>query len=544
MQLLKKLSNLSVKMRLVTIVVMISIVALITAGVGVMQMSSINAAAQNIYQNGLLPVSYLASARANFLTSSGDLTKLAITTSPSSRAMLTKEFNSSSSSFEKAVANYKSNLQSFEGAKLVVVNKIQAADATLRSAISNGGMSLANPTTATRFENLESSTLSPLTVNITSDLGTLMNDERSNAAQLATNANSTNTQSRLIMFIVLILGLGLSIAFAGVTAKTILSPIASMLRAIGRLGEGDLSSESGIDSTDEIGEMAKAFDKAVRRLNETLTQINNAATTLAASTVELNAASSQVGDNASSASDQASVVSAAIEEIATILTNLSSGATQMTESIGEISRSASQASEITQNAYALATSAAKTIAELDNASEKIGGVVSLIASIADQTNLLALNATIESARAGEAGKGFAVVADEVKDLAIETAKATKGIEVQIHEIKEETRHAVETITKIASVIAEVNQLQMTVSAAVEQQSAATGEITHSVEEVAVGSNEIATNVAGVAMASRSTTDAIEQSLIASNDLAHLASDLTGLVAQFQLKDIRAEVAFA
>lgn len=206
----------------------------------------------------------------------------------------------------------------------------------------------------------------------------------------------------------------------------------------------------------------------------------------------------------------------------------------MTASIAEISRSASFATEITEGAAELAGSARKTIDDLDAASERIGGVVELIASIAEQTNLLALNATIESARAGEAGRGFAVVADEVKDLAVETAKATKGIATQIEEIRQETKSAVEIITKITEVIAEVNKLQMTVSAAVEEQSATTTEITHSVEEVAVGSNEIASNVSNVATASRSTTEAMEASKVASNDLARLANNLAGMVGKFTL----------
>ena len=113
--------------------------------------------------------------------------------------------------------------------------------------------------------------------------------------------------------------------------------------------------------------------------------------------------------------------------------------------------------------------------------QKIGDVTKLIRTIAGQTNLLALNATIEAARAGEAGRGFAVVASEVKSLAVQTAKATEDISSQIHEVQNSTGKAVEAIGRIAHRMREIDNFTAAVAASVQQQSAATGEISKNID---------------------------------------------------------------
>jgi methyl-accepting chemotaxis protein len=527
---MRRISNISLKRRLFIVTITLSIVSVVTGGFAFLEMSSIDGAAQNIYQNGALPISYLATARSNFLTSQGDITLLAVTSSPSEQSVLKAEIDKTFKKFSTGISSYKANLQSFENNKRVIVDKV-VAEAKVLDGCMNRAISLAH---TPKFDRFYSSTIYPMRGSITSGLGSLMSLERTNAGALAVGASSTQTQAMLIVLAVLIVGLSFALSFAFLTAKSITKPMAAIMELIAGLRANDLTKLSNLNSKDEMGQMGYALDKAVADIAGTMLSINDAADTLAAAVTELNATADQVGGNAQNASDRATLVSSSVEEIASILSTLSSGTVQMTASIAEISRSAAVATEITEGAANLAGSANKIINDLDATSERIGGVVELIASISEQTNLLALNATIESARAGEAGRGFAVVADEVKDLAVETAKATKGIASQIDEIRQETKSAVAIITKITEVISEVNKLQMTVSAAVEEQSATTTEITHSVEEVAVGSNEIAANVSNVASASRSTTEAIEASKVASSDLARLANNLAVMVGKFTL----------
>jgi methyl-accepting chemotaxis protein len=179
-----------------------------------------------------------------------------------------------------------------------------------------------------------------------------------------------------------------------------------------------------------------------------------------------------------------------------------------------------------------AQSANNTINDLGSASAEIGHVVKVITSIAQQTNLLALNATIEAARAGEAGKGFAVVANEVKELARQTAKATGEISQKIEAIQTSTRVAVSAIGSISGTINRINEISTTIAAAVEEQSAATSEISRNVTEASKGTSEVSSNIVGVSQAAGESGRAGNEMSVAVRELAKESSRLEQLIKKF------------
>jgi methyl-accepting chemotaxis protein len=210
-------------------------------------------------------------------------------------------------------------------------------------------------------------------------------------------------------------------------------------------------------------------------------------------------------------------------------------AEELLSSITEIASRLDQTTELVRVAVTEAQATNDEIAGLAQAAQKIGDVVKLIQDIAGQTNLLALNATIEAARAGELGKGFAVVASEVKSLAVQTAKATEEISGQISAVQSSTSGAVEAIGRIASRMQEINQFASAVSAAVQEQSAATGEISRNVTSAATGTKEIVSLLSDVAGATGGTRSSAQTVLSASEAVETAAVNLRSEVESFLSK---------
>ena len=206
----------------------------------------------------------------------------------------------------------------------------------------------------------------------------------------------------------------------------------------------------------------------------------------------------------------------------------------MGASIREISQNANNAAQVASNAVGVAQRTNETVAKLGTSSAEIGNVVKVITAIAEQTNLLALNATIEAARAGEAGKGFAVVATEVKDLAQETAKATEDIVRRVETIQTDTSSAVDAIGEISRIIAEINDYQVTIASAVEEQTATTNEMSRSIGDAAGGSSNIADNINGVARAAQATTGTLTEADASVAELTRVADELRTVVARFRV----------
>lgn len=200
------------------------------------------------------------------------------------------------------------------------------------------------------------------------------------------------------------------------------------------------------------------------------------------------------------ASSQATEAASASTQTSSNVQAVAGGLEELASSVQEINQQVSNALEISMQAVSQADNTNTIIGGLATAAQKIGDVVSLISEIAEQTNLLALNATIESARAGEAGKGFAVVASEVKSLAGQTANATEEISNQIAMVQSTTEEAVTAIRTITETIGKINEISSIISAAVEEQSAVTGNMSANMQTAAEGVNEITSGVNEIAQA--------------------------------------------
>jgi methyl-accepting chemotaxis protein len=372
-------------------------------------------------------------------------------------------------------------------------------------------------------------------------------------------------------FMLLVIILGTSAVFGigiGVyLVKDVSAGIASIVKPMQALGQGDLAANVPHQGEKtEIGTMAdslqvfkqalidkRAADEAAavdaeakiergRRVDGITrnfeTMIGEIVETVSSASTELEASAATLSATAERSQELTTTVAAASEEASTNVQSVASATEEMASSVNEISRQVQESANIANQAVHQARKTNDRVSELASAASRIGDVVELINTIAGQTNLLALNATIEAARAGEAGRGFAVVASEVKALAEQTAKATGEISTQISGIQAATQESVGAIKEIGDTIGRMSEIASTIASAVEEQGAATQEISRNVQQAAQGTMQVSSNITDVQRGATETGSASTQVLSAAQSLSTDSARLKDEVGKF-LNAVRA-----
>jgi methyl-accepting chemotaxis protein len=341
--------------------------------------------------------------------------------------------------------------------------------------------------------------------------------------------------------------------------RHLVTPLVRITAAMGELARGNFDVVlPGIGRDDEIGGIAaaveelkvKAAEKAMRDAedgraaekqrksamlklaDQFQSAVGSIIETVASASSKLETAASTLTNTAETTQQLSGMVAAASEQTSVNVQGVAAASEELSSTVTEISRQVQESSTVASQAVEQAQKTNQKVAELSQSAHRIGDVIDLINNIAGQTNLLALNATIEAARAGEAGKGFAVVAQEVKALATQTSKATSEIGAQIASMQAATEHAVEAIHDITATISKINEIAVTISAAVEQQGASTREISRNVLEAAKGTAEVASSITDVSSGASETGTASSQVLISAKALSGESRNLKTEVEKF------------
>jgi methyl-accepting chemotaxis protein len=370
------------------------------------------------------------------------------------------------------------------------------------------------------------------------ELDTVVTDltafERADAERVASESRTGHRHGQLTMIIAVLVGLGLGVAFALRVSMGLVGPLHELQGVVGAMATGDLTRRARVRSQDEIGRMVEGVNRASESIAYALRTLAGSADTLAGNADELRRTSDEINADAIEAAGQVTVAADAANQVSFNVQTVASGSGEMSASIDEIARNTNDGAAVAAEAVQAAQSTTDIMAQLGESSAQIGTVIKVISSIAEQTNLLALNATIEAARAGDAGKGFAVVAGEVKDLAQETARATENISRQVETIQSDTQRAVAAIGKISTIIQRINDYQLTIASAVEEQTATTNEMNRNVSLAADGSSAIAGNIASVAASAERTKRRAGENQRAAAELARLSAELKAVVSTFTL----------
>ena len=326
-----------------------------------------------------------------------------------------------------------------------------------------------------------------------------------------------------------------------------LQPLSDLVNQAEALGAGDLSVRLNIASHDEIGQLASSFNKMGQALETMVAHIRTAAQEVSGRAQALSGLSGGAYEGMEQQSGEITSMAGAVEEFsATALTiadnmgnteRLAQGNAQQTR-IGRTSMEEASAS-LEQIAGSLGSTAA-VIDTLGQRSQEIGGIVSVITSIAEQTNLLALNAAIEAARAGEQGRGFAVVADEVRNLASRTRQATDEISGMIASIQQETGNAISTMEQGNALMQDGLARNAKVAAAlaqIDEQSRSAGEqfasITTATQEQSNTATLLSANLQSIALANSEQREVVSNLAVTAQELNGLAADLRREVDRFR-----------
>ncbi|GAA6154156.1 methyl-accepting chemotaxis protein [Pseudoteredinibacter isoporae] len=275
------------------------------------------------------------------------------------------------------------------------------------------------------------------------------------------------------------------------------------------LRDSDLNVEAEVYSEDELGTLAGSFNTTVQHIKSLVQDMKDADNSLQETVATLDSESASVNQQVNEGVQQSEMASVAMEEmghtVREVAENCSNAAVQSKQASDYAELGNQSITQVRREMENLGEDLDQTntiIQELAESSEEIGSILDVIEGIAEQTNLLALNAAIEASRAGEAGRGFSVVAEEVRSLASKTQESTGQIQRNIEKIQAGSQGAVsaigsslqraettdnslastlDSITNIIRQIAHVNDLNIQVATATEEQSTTSEEVNRSVQ---------------------------------------------------------------
>ncbi|MBC7200665.1 MAG: methyl-accepting chemotaxis protein [Pseudomonas balearica] len=246
------------------------------------------------------------------------------------------------------------------------------------------------------------------------------------------------------------------IALLGMLIRVLMRPLTDMGRAMANIaeGEGDLTRRLAVQSNDEFGQLAGAFNRFVERIHGSIREVSSATQQVHEVVNLVLAASNSSMANSGEQASRTNSVAAAINELGAAAQEIARNAADASQQASGASGEADDGRQVVErNIAAMRELSAKIsdscrqIETLNAKTVDIGHILEVIKGISEQTNLLALNAAIEAARAGEAGRGFAVVADEVRSLAHRTQSSAQEIQQMIEQLQVDARQSVTTMTE-------------------------------------------------------------------------------------------------
>ncbi|AXV19197.1 methyl-accepting chemotaxis protein [Aeromonas veronii] len=364
-------------------------------------------------------------------------------------------------------------------------------------------------------------------------------------AERESNMHASLQSSVLVILLILCITLAATV----IVGNRVTKPLADAVLALNDIanGDGDLTQRLKVQSQDEIGQLASAFNRFVERIQSVVSQVGETSNHLFSAVDKLHHLSEHYDHQMQGHSRETDQVVTAVTEMSSTAQEVAASASNAATATSDAARESDAARGVVSGAINSINrlvgevhTASGVIEQLAQETAKIGSVVEVIRGIAEQTNLLALNAAIEAARAGEQGRGFAVVADEVRSLAGRTQQSTKEINEMLQRLQggvkqavevmqasedrsqetvQEASHIASSLDSMVMAVSTINDMNIQIATAAEEQHAVSEEINKNL----VAIQQIVSELTSAAVESNSTT----------RDLANTGDKLRKLVSQFR-----------
>ena len=509
--------NLKIRTKLITCFAILSVVTVFVGVMGVSNMNNINHRAEEMYHENFISVEELMEIqislqdiRANHISALYEHDPVRLVDRMETVSNLVEKTNESLENYESMIEDEEDRIL-YETVLVGLGDYRKVRDANiqlLQSQKYSEAMATYDEVRMVRAK-------------LDNDIQVLVDYNTELAASTIEQNSRDFKQQTTIMVIIILIGVLAAMSIGLVLSSYLGRQLNELVRVADSIADGDLDVTVNIDSKDEVGVLARAFQEMSENINNVLSNIN-------VSSEQVSTGAKQVSESSMSLSQGATEQASSVQQLTSSLEEISSQTTLNADNANRANDLANTVRGGAEQGDVQMADMLKAMDDINESSNSISKVIKVIDDIAFQTNILALNAAVEAARAGQHGRGFAVVAEEVRTLAARSADAaretTEMIEGSIEKAEGGTRIARDTAKSLDEIVEGIE------------------EVAELVEEIATASNEQASAIDQINQGILQVSDVVqmnsatsEESAAASEELSSQAGLLKDMVNKFKLK---------